>query len=82
MFTTNGTYPWSFVTQTFHNGQPSRGGERKTFEVMTSAYPRGTLGLVASLFAATLHQGNHDRSHKLWIIVSTYLLHMQVLLEC
>ena len=33
---TSGTYPWSFVTQQiFHNGQPSHGGDRKTFEVMT-----------------------------------------------
>jgi len=24
------------VTQIFHNGQPSHGGDRKTFEVMTS----------------------------------------------
>ena len=36
VFATSGTYPWSFVTQIFHNGQPSRGGDRKTFEVMTS----------------------------------------------
>jgi hypothetical protein len=36
MFTTNGTYPWSFVTQIFHNGQPSHGGNRNIFEVMTS----------------------------------------------
>ena len=36
VFTTSGTYPWSFATQIFHNGQPSRGGDRKTFEVMTS----------------------------------------------
>jgi hypothetical protein len=35
VFTTSGTYPWSFVTQIFHNGQPSRRGDRKTFEVMT-----------------------------------------------
>jgi len=28
-----GTYPWSFVTQIFHNGQPSHG---QTFEVTTS----------------------------------------------
>jgi hypothetical protein len=33
---TSGTYPLSFVTQIFHSGQPSRGGDRKTFEVMTS----------------------------------------------
>ena len=26
VFTTSGTYPLSFVTQIFHNGQPSRGG--------------------------------------------------------
>ena len=26
MFTTNGPYPWSFVTQIFHNGQPGHGG--------------------------------------------------------
>ena len=26
----SGTYPWSFVTQIFHNGQPSRGGDCKT----------------------------------------------------
>ena len=33
---TNGKYPWSFVTLIFHNGQPSQGDDRKTFEVMTS----------------------------------------------
>jgi hypothetical protein len=34
------------------------------------------------LLAATLYQGNPDRNHKLWNIVSTerYILHMQVLL--
>jgi hypothetical protein len=32
----------------------------------------------------TLYQGNPDRKHKLWNIVSIerYILHMQVLLEC
>ena len=81
--TTSGTYPWSFISQIFHNGQPSHGCDRQTFEVMTSTYPRGTLGSVASLLAATLYQGNPDRNHKLWNIVSTetYILHMQVLLE-
>jgi hypothetical protein len=38
VFTTSRTYPWSFMTQIFHNGQPSRDGDRKTFEVMTSTY--------------------------------------------
>jgi hypothetical protein len=38
---------------------------------MTSTYPIGTLGSVASLLAATFYQGNPDRNHKLWNIVST-----------
>ena len=38
VFTTSGTYPWSFVTQIFHNVQPSFGGDRKTLEVMTLTY--------------------------------------------
>jgi hypothetical protein len=72
------------VTQIFHNGQPSHGGDRKIFKVMTSTLPKGILGSVASLSAATLYQGNPDRNHKLWNIVSSgrYILHMQVLLEC
>jgi hypothetical protein len=82
VLTTSGTYPWSFVTLIFHNGQPSHGGDRKIVEVMTSTLPKGTLGSVASLLAAT--QGNPDRNHKLRNIVSSerYILHMQVLLEC
>ena len=34
--TTSGTYQWSIVIQIFHSGQPSHGGDRKIFEVMTS----------------------------------------------
>jgi hypothetical protein len=58
VFTTSGTYPWSFVTQILHNGQPSHGGDCESFEVMTSILPRRTLGSVASLLSATLYQGN------------------------
>ena len=37
VFTTSGTYSWSFATQIFHTGQPSHGtSDRKTIEVMTS----------------------------------------------
>ena len=73
MFTTSGTYPWSLVTQIFHNGQP----KSSTFEVMTSTEPRETLGSVASLLAATIYQENRDRNHTLWNIESTerYILH-------
>jgi hypothetical protein len=54
-----------------HSGQPSHAGDRKAFEVTTSTKPRGTLGSVASLLAAALYQGNPDRNHTLWNIVST-----------
>jgi hypothetical protein len=40
VFSTSGTYPWSFVIQIFHSGQPSHGGDRKIFEVMTSILPK------------------------------------------
>jgi hypothetical protein len=61
VLTTCGTYTWSFVIQIFHNVQPSHGGDHKMFEVMASTLPRGTIGSVASLLAATLFQGNPDR---------------------
>jgi hypothetical protein len=67
----------------FHNSQPSHGGDGKMLEVVTSTLPKGTVGSVASLLAATLYQINPDRNHNLWNIVSTdrYKLHMKVLLE-
>jgi len=70
VFTTSGTYPSPFVTQISNIDQPSNCGNRKTFEVMTSTLPKGTLGSVDSLLAATLYQRNPDRNHKLWYIVS------------
>jgi len=84
VFTTSGRYPWSFVTQIFQNGEPSHGGDRKSFEVITSTVPKGTLGSVASLLTGSLFQENPDRNHKLWNIVSSerYIPHIQVLLEC
>jgi hypothetical protein len=44
---TSGTYPWSIVRQILRNGLPNHGGDRKTFEVMTSTLPKGTIGSVA-----------------------------------
>ena len=70
-FETSETYPWSFVTQIFHNGQPNHGGDRNIFEVMTLTLSKETFGSVASLVAATLYQGNPDRNHKLLNIVTT-----------
>ena len=71
MLTTSGTYPWSFVPQIFHNGQPSHGGDSNIFEMMTSILPKGTLGSVATLLASTIYQGNPDRNHTLWNVVSS-----------
>ena len=65
MLATSGTYPELFVTQIFRSGQPSHGGDRNIGEVMTSTLPKGIIGSVASLLAATLYQGNPDRNHKL-----------------
>jgi hypothetical protein len=41
-----------------------------------------SLGSIASMLAANLYQGNPDRNHKFWNIVSSEreILHMQVLL--
>jgi hypothetical protein len=39
MFTTSGTYIWSFVTQILLIGQPSHGADRKTFETMIIPSP-------------------------------------------
>ena len=58
MLTTSGTYPWSFLTQIFHNGQPGHGSDRKSFAVMTSTVLKGTLGSVASLLAQ--YQDRHE----------------------
>jgi len=71
VFTTSGTYLWSFVTQIFHSGKPSHGGDREILEVMTSTLPKGTLVSVVSLLAVTLYKGNPDKNHKLWDIVSS-----------
>jgi hypothetical protein len=43
VFTTSGIYLWSIMTQIFYNVQPSHGGDRNIFEVMTSTLPRGIL---------------------------------------
>ena len=41
------------VTQIFHSSQPSLGGDRSIFEVMTPTLPNGTLVSVASVLAAS-----------------------------
>ena len=53
------------MTLIFHSGQPSHGGDRTIFAVMTSTLPNGTFGSEATLLAGTLYQGHSDRDHKL-----------------
>jgi hypothetical protein len=60
MFTTSGTYPWSFVTQIFHSGQPSRGVDRKTFKVMTSSSIPFALFLLAIVLSVLLRYTDSD----------------------
>ena len=38
VFTTSGTYPWLFVTQIFHNGQPRDGDRKKTVKIKISVF--------------------------------------------
>jgi hypothetical protein len=63
------------------NGQPSHGGDRTIFEVMTSTLLKGILGSVASLLAATPYQGNPDRNHNLSRRVSLVELELLTLPE-
>ena len=67
MITTKGPYPWSPVTQISRNGYPSHDCDYKIFEVMISNWPLDTIGSVACSWAASLNQGNHNRSHKLLV---------------
>ena len=67
MITTKGPYPWSPVTQISPNGYPSHDCDYKIFEVMISNWPLDTIGSVACSWAASLNQGNHNRSHKLLV---------------
>ena len=60
-------YSCSFVTHIFRNGFPSHRDDRKTFKVITTTQPIGTLGSVASFLTATFYQGNLNRNHILVI---------------
>jgi hypothetical protein len=59
VFTTSGTYPWSFATQIFHNGQPSHGGDRKTFEVMISTSDDVNFNITEFTPTSAIPEGNY-----------------------
>ena len=48
VFTTSGTYLWSFATLIFYNTQPCHGGDRKTFSNLTKRNPWFSSFLVSS----------------------------------
>ena len=59
VFTTSGTYPWSFATQIFHNGQPSHGGDHKTFEVMISTSDDVNFNITEFTPTSAIPEGNY-----------------------
>ena len=71
MFTTSGTYSWSFVTQIFHNCQPSHGGDRKFMSQTVQCKRRYLIwctgrfsGKTFIWYAHSLKTGKHnDKSH-------------------
>ena len=75
------------ATQIFHNGQPSHGGNRNIFKVMTSSLPKGTLVSVASLLAASstkdilIGATSSDISYHLRDIYSIYIYAAGMLLH-
>jgi hypothetical protein len=75
------------ATQIFNNGQPSHGGNRNIFEVMTSSLPKGTLTSVASLLAASstkdilIGATSSDISYHLRDIYSIYIYAAGMLLH-
>jgi hypothetical protein len=63
MFSTSGTYPWSYETQLFHSGKLTHGGDHNTFEVMT----------LASLLVEALYQGNPNST---MYFLEIYIIHI------
>ena len=69
------------LTQIFHSCQTSHGFNRNIIEVMTLPNITKRNSYFSSfLVSNTLYQGHHDRSHKLWNIVSSerYILDIYI----
>ena len=65
VLTTSVTYSWSYVPEIFHSGQPSHGGDRKTFEVMTSTCLLLHLLFIYSLIEKTVTVNNIINHNKI-----------------
>ena len=71
VLTTSVIYSRSFVPEIFHSGQPSHGGDRKTFEVMTSTCFLLHLLFIYSLIEKTVTVNNIINHNK----ITYYLTH-------
>jgi hypothetical protein len=63
-----------FINSVWKNKTLFRRYQRRKTKFVNEIFqtlPKGTLGSVVSLVAATLYQGNPDRNHKFWNIVSS-----------
>jgi hypothetical protein len=74
VFTTSGTYPWLFVKQIFHRGQPSRGGDHNIFEVMTSTLPNVFIKTLPENLVVYYKQVYQGLILNYYIITGVYLL--------
>jgi hypothetical protein len=81
LFATSGTYSWSFVTQIFHNGQPSHGGDRKTFELfvlLSLFWPLCCLFFFDLRILITTLVSSNSSCQFLWIVHSWSLLRISL----
>ena len=76
LLTTSGTYRWTFVTQIFHNSQPSHGDERKTFEMMPYELPPTSNPLCSIFIVSSNRQSRkHDIIHNYYWILQLILMY-------
>lgn len=68
--TTNGTHPWSSVTQILTVEQVLIAIVKRS-KCITSTYPLVSTGPVVSLITEAIYQGNSDMNHTSWNIAST-----------
>jgi hypothetical protein len=67
VLTTSGTYPWSFLTQIFHSGQPSHGSDRKSNAIgfEPQRHDDGHLEVIGFTYSSLVRKlSNFGRKHK------------------
>lgn len=70
-----GKYPWSFVKQIFHDGQPYHDGSvHNSLKELTLSLPRKTIGSISYMYKAVIYQINLE----IYILV----INLRAILEC